>query len=181
MSYYAPRQSRLSVRPRTRESFFPGGSEWHCADPQSSFSRDLLESVLAMEDCCEEAHEAQQILRNGTFDLPRMARVLDNQRVFLLVDEDTVEKYKADLSDEIEPQITELISRAEKGLKALQKKRLLLQTKVETAQSRPQSRFAPGGANRRLQMLVKQRERLEAQLRELESEILTMEAAQKRR
>jgi hypothetical protein len=50
--------------------------------------------------------------------------------VFLLVDESTVKKYKADLSDEIEPQITELISRAEKGLEALQKKRLLLQTKV---------------------------------------------------
>jgi Spc19 len=41
-----------------------------------------------------------------------------------------VEKYKADLGDEIEPQITELISRAEKGLKALQKKQHLLQTKV---------------------------------------------------
>ncbi|KAI0005104.1 hypothetical protein BJV74DRAFT_325657 [Russula compacta] len=181
MSYYAPRQSRLSVRPRARDSIFPGGSEWHCMDPQSSFSPDLLETVLAMEDCCEEAYEAQHILRNGTFDLLRMTRVLDNQQVFLLVDEGAVEKYKADLSDEIEPQITELVSRAEKGMKALQKKQLSLQTKVETAHSRPQSRSAPGGANRRLQMLVKQRERLEVQLRELESEILTMEAAQKRR
>ena len=45
---------------------------------------------------------------------------------------------------------------------------------VETAHSRPQSRSAPGGANRRLQMLMKQSERLELQLRELESEILTM-------
>lgn len=113
--------------------------------------------------------------------------------MFLLVDEGTVEKYKADLSDEIEPQITELISRAEKGMKLLQKKHLALQTKVreilfsmsrrivskstvqvETAHSRPQSRSVPGGANRRLQMLVKQSERLEVQLRELESEILTM-------
>ena len=51
-------------------------------------------------------------------------------QVFLLVDEGTVKKYKADLSDEIEPQITELISRAEKGMEALQKKRLLLQRKV---------------------------------------------------
>ena len=50
--------------------------------------------------------------------------------MFLLVDEGTVEKYKADLSDEIEPQITELISRAEKGMKLLQKKHLALQTKV---------------------------------------------------
>ncbi len=112
----------------------------------------------------------------------------------MLVDEDTVEKYKADLSEEIEPQITELISRAEKGIKVLQKKHYALQTKVrqiflyvpwcfvssqstvqvEAAHSRPQSRPAPGGVNRRLQMLVKQSERLEVQLRELESEILTM-------
>ena len=44
---------------------------------------------------------------------------------------------------------------------------------VEAAQSRPQARPAPSGSSRRLQMLVKQRERLEVQLRELESEILT--------
>jgi len=97
--------------------------------------------------------------------------------VFLLVDEGTVKKYKADLSDEIEPQITELVSRAEKGLEALQKKQLLLQTKVKTAQSKPQP---PDGVNRRLQLLVKQRRRLEAQTRELEAEILEMEADQKR-
>jgi len=56
-----------------------------------------------MEDCCEEvrrtpplkpfnffhnvnkssqAYEAQQILREGTVDLRRMTRVLDNQRVW---------------------------------------------------------------------------------------------------
>lgn len=28
-----------------------------------------------------QAHEAQQLLRNGTFDLPRMSKVLENQRV----------------------------------------------------------------------------------------------------
>ena len=50
--------------------------------------------------------------------------------MFLLVDEGTVEKYKADLSDEIEPQITGLISRAEMGMKALQKTQHMLQTKV---------------------------------------------------
>ncbi|KAF8272087.1 Spc19-domain-containing protein [Lactarius quietus] len=179
--YYTPRQSRLSSRTRARESIFPGGSELHREGSQPSFSPDLLESVRAMEDCCEEAHEAQQLLRNGTRDLPRMAHVLDNQRVFLLVDEGTVKKYKADLSDEIEPQITELISRAEKGLEALQKKRLLLQTKVKTAQSKPQQPSVSDGVNRRLQLLVKQRQRLEAQVRELEGEILEMEADQKRR
>ena len=48
----------------------------------------------------------------------------------MLVDEGTVGKYKADMSGEIEPQITELISRAEKGMKTLQKKHHALQTKV---------------------------------------------------
>lgn len=148
---------------------------------QPSFSPDLLESVRAMEDCCEEAHEAQQILRNGTFDLPRMAHVLDNQRVFLLVDEGTVKKYKADLSDEIEPQITELVSRAEKGVEALQRKRLLLQTKVKTAQSKPQPLSTSDGVNRRLRLLLKQRQRLEAQAEELEAEILEMEEADQKR
>lgn len=48
----------------------------------------------------------------------------------MLVGEGTVEKYKADMGEEIEPQIAELISRAEKGTKTLQKKHQALQTKV---------------------------------------------------
>lgn len=39
-------------------------------------------------------------------------------------------KYKADLTDEIEPQVNELLSRAEKGLTILHKKENMLQTKV---------------------------------------------------
>lgn len=42
-----------------------------------------------------------------------------------------MQQYKADLTDEIEPQINELLERAEKGLKALNRKESLLQTKVE--------------------------------------------------
>jgi DASH complex subunit SPC19 len=114
-------------------------------------------------------------------------------QVFLLVDEGTVKKYKADLSDEIEPQITELVSRAEKGLEALQKKRLLLQTKVsplssrttvrsvlsvwnqvKAAQSKAQQPSTSDATNRRVQVLAKQRERLEEQARKLEAEILAM-------
>ena len=101
-------------------------------------------------------------------------------QVFLLIDESTVRRYKADLRDEIEPQIIELISRAEKGLKTLQKKEAVLQTKVEVAQSQPASRPTAGVAasnkveGRRLQMLVRQREQLEQELRELENEVLSL-------
>ncbi|OSX59327.1 hypothetical protein POSPLADRAFT_1150991 [Postia placenta MAD-698-R-SB12] len=122
------RVSRLSVHPRyrPRESVFVGGSELYRGDSHAVCSPYLRECVLAMEDCCEEAHEAQQILRQGTYDLPRMAKV------FLLIDEATVRRYKADLTDEIEPQINELISRAEKGLRILLKKESTLKAKVSS-------------------------------------------------
>ena len=50
--------------------------------------------------------------------------------MFLLIDEATVRQYKADLTDEIEPQINELLDRAEKGVKALFRKESQMQTKV---------------------------------------------------
>ncbi|EIM85647.1 uncharacterized protein STEHIDRAFT_81146 [Stereum hirsutum FP-91666 SS1] len=178
--------SRMSVRSRGRESIFASSADYYRGDAAAICSPNLRECVLAMEDCAEEAHEAQQLLRNGTFDLPRMSKVLENQRVFLLIDESTVKRYKADLRDEIEPQVTELISRAEKGLKTLLKKESTLQTKVEVAQSQPASRPTAGVVasnkveGRKLQMLVRQREQLEQELRELESEVLTLEAKTKR-
>ena len=101
---------------------------------------------------CEQLYEAQALLRNGTRDLPRMTKILQNERVscylfflfeilpsnhsidpfqvFLLVNEDTVKKYKSSLADEVEPAISELIQRAEEGLASLEKTQQLLETKV---------------------------------------------------
>lgn len=50
--------------------------------------------------------------------------------MFLVVNEETIKKYKSDLADEVEPTITELIERAEQGLVALEKKEALLKAKV---------------------------------------------------
>ncbi|KAF8635018.1 hypothetical protein AX15_000599 [Amanita polypyramis BW_CC] len=115
---------------KARESVFGAGPEAYRGEMQAICPPSLAECVSALEDCCEEAHEAQQLLRNGTRDLPRLTIVLENQRVFLLVGEDTIKKYKADLADEVEPQIAELLKRAEQGLEALVKKEALLQAKV---------------------------------------------------
>ncbi|KAF8841580.1 hypothetical protein BDN67DRAFT_1010513 [Paxillus ammoniavirescens] len=171
--------SRLSTLPRPRESVFSGGHDLYRGDANAVCPPNLRECVLAMEDCCEEAHEAQQLLRNGTFDLPRMSKVLESQKVFLLIDEGTVRKYKADLADEIEPQINELIERAEKGLKAFTRKESLIQSKVEAAQAMQSRAATAPTANkreeRRVQMLLKQRQRLEEEVRVLESEILALQ------
>ncbi|KAG2349713.1 hypothetical protein BDR05DRAFT_871352 [Suillus weaverae] len=174
--------SRLSTLPRPRESVFTGGFDPYRGDVNVVCPPNLRECVLAMEDCCEEAHEAQQLLRNGTFDLPRMRKVLESQRVFLLIDEGTVHRYKADLADEIEPQINELIDRAEKGLNALNRREGLIQSKVSNSPlvaQAMQSRVATAPTSnkreeRRLQMLAKQRRRLEDEVKVLESEILAL-------
>ncbi|KAI0787131.1 hypothetical protein BC629DRAFT_1735284 [Irpex lacteus] len=142
-----------------------------------------------MEDGCEEAHEAQEILRQGTHDLPRISKILDSERVFLLTGESTVRKYKADLTDYLEPQLNELFTRAEKGLKTLQKQESMLQTKVENSQqtkSTARSTINTAGMKkldvRRIQMLVRQREHLEEELNALQASVdaLQFEAMSKK-
>jgi len=156
--------------------------------------------------------EAQKLLRNGTRDHPRIMKVLKNERarrrilvdlvlywplfqVFLLVNEDTIRKYKADLADEVEPTIVELIERAEDGLRTLEKKEALLKSKVtvtlwwhfveeidqhrqklENAHTQPNQNVTASQKMeaRRLQLLKKQRERLETDVRVLEEEIMLL-------
>ncbi|KAI0774556.1 Spc19-domain-containing protein [Fomes fomentarius] len=180
------RMSRLSVYPRLgpRDSIFPGNSDLHrTVDTGATCSPYLRECVMAMEDCCDEAYEAQELIRQGTYDLPRMTKVLESERVFLLIDEGTIRRYKANLTDEIEPQINELLSRAEKGLQILLKRENMLLAKVEASQSRPTSRTAANttGMNklevRRMQMLARQRQTLEEELATLQAEVDAMELA----
>ncbi|KAJ6497770.1 Spc19-domain-containing protein [Mycena sanguinolenta] len=169
--------SRLSrANLKGRESVFAGGPDLYRGDIQAICPPSLEECVAVMEDCCEEAYEAQMLLHSGTQDLRRMNHVLQSQRLFLLVGEETVRKYKADLTDEIEPAINELIELAEQGLRSLQKKEALLQTKVDTAQSRTARSTVGAPASqkmqaRRLQMLTKQREALEMEVQALEAEL----------
>lgn len=46
------------------------------------------------------------------------------------MNESTIRQYKADLTDEIQPQIFELIEHARKGLEVLERRERALQTKV---------------------------------------------------
>ncbi|KAJ8507066.1 hypothetical protein ONZ45_g10522 [Pleurotus djamor] len=162
------RQSRQSKVPfKARESIFAGNPDIYRGDIHSSCPAALAECVMALEDCCEEAYEAQKI-------------------VFLLVDERTVHRYKADLIDEVEPAINELIERAEQGYKALKKRESALEAKLEAAQTRS-TRPAPGNVTshkletRRYQMLKKQTEKLEREAKELEDEIRALESSPKKR
>lgn len=48
----------------------------------------------------------------------------------MFVNESIVRQYKADLTEEVEPQVLELIERAKKGMKALERKLHSMKTKV---------------------------------------------------
>ena len=93
-------------------------------------SMDLIGSVNALDEVCAEVFESQQLLRYGTYELPRTAKIVANQRVFLFVKESTIRQYKSDLSEEIEPQIVELLDRAKNGLRVLERRQKALQSKV---------------------------------------------------
>ncbi|CAA7259355.1 unnamed protein product [Cyclocybe aegerita] len=173
--------SRLSrANLKARESIFASGPEQYIGDTQARCPPELEECVMAMEDCCEELYEAQMLLRNGTQDLPRMTKILQNERVFLLVNEDTIKRYKSNLADEIEPAIAELIERAEQGLALLEKKQQTLEAKVENAKIKARPPIGTSAVQkletRRLQTLTKQREKLEAEVRALEKQILDSDA-----
>ncbi|KAE9407268.1 hypothetical protein BT96DRAFT_954550 [Gymnopus androsaceus JB14] len=162
------RLSRATLGGRgPRDSVFTRGpAEVYRGDAQGyKCPVDLEECVAALEDCCEE-------------DLPRMTKILENQLVFTLAPSSTLEKYKADLIDEVEPAIIELVEKAEAGLQALQKKEKALETKLEAAQNRPavtsQTTAGQKLEQRRLIALTKQRERLENELKELEREIVVL-------
>ncbi|KAF9006752.1 hypothetical protein BDQ17DRAFT_1352330 [Cyathus striatus] len=175
--------SRLSrANLKARESIFAGGPELYRGDIQAICPPNLEECVAAMEDCCEESYEVQMLVRSGTKDLPRMAKIISNERIFILANEEIVRRYKRDLADEIEPSINELIARAEQGLQALEKKENQLKLKLELAKAKPARPGVGSGASaaqkaeaRRLQMLIKQRERLEEEERVLEEEVKALE------
>ena len=111
------------------------------------------------------------------------------------MNEDTVRRYKSGLADEIEPAIAQLIELAEQGLNALEKQEQALQTKVssdvfflsltplrhqlqiDSAKSRrPNASTGTSAVQkleaRRLQTLIRQREKLEEEVRALEDELL---------
>ncbi|KAF8645512.1 hypothetical protein AX16_007796 [Volvariella volvacea WC 439] len=162
---------------KSRESVFNMGPDR--GEVQVQCPPHLEECITAMEDCCEEVWAAQTLLRRGTRDFPRMTTVLQSQRVYLLVNEATVKRYQADLAEEIEPSIEELIERAESGLKELNKKAHQLQKKVEVAELRPvpvgTSMASQKAEAKRLQIMKKTRERLEAEVRSLEAHVEELE------
>ena len=92
--------SRLSrANLQARDSVFNTRPEVFRGDIQAICPPNLIDCVMALEDCCQEvcrqpfvhfvclmraclqAYEAEELLRTGTLDYPRMTKVLKSERV----------------------------------------------------------------------------------------------------
>ncbi|KAL7412101.1 DASH complex subunit Spc19 [Mrakia frigida] len=145
----------------------------------------IEECVRQTEDCVGFTENCITSLRPGVEDLPRLSNVLQNKRCFLFVPEPTVEAHKQRIGKEVEPQIDELIARAEKSLGGLERRDATLRRKLATLQSQQQRpppshsssqprRAGPTPATvveeRRLAMICGRRDKLRRELEELERE-----------
>ncbi|KAL5508175.1 hypothetical protein ACEPAH_5794 [Sanghuangporus vaninii] len=156
-----------------RESVFTGANHTR-RDSGAICSPSVFDCVANLTDVCHETFDTQQLLRSGTYDLKRMSRVLESQRVYLFVNESIVKKYEEDLTEEVEPQILELVERAKKGLKVLERKQHSLKTKAEhvsvaktTTHRSVQSRMD----ERKLRILAGQRQDLEREMQALQAKL----------
>lgn len=98
----------------------------------------------------------------------------------VMVNEPIIEQYKAQMAEEIEPQIFEMVQRAESGLAALERKERTLKAKMEAAQTRAKAAqpatTATGAVSskleaRRLATVTKQLAQTEKELQALTAEI----------
>lgn len=85
--------------------------------------------------CMESAqlNASVSTLSHSLSDYPRLLRVLRTRRGYELLSEDEIHLAQLEVRREVEPQIRELISRAESGLEALQRKERGLHEKVRPA------------------------------------------------
>ncbi|KAF8493505.1 cytochrome cd1-nitrite reductase-like protein [Gautieria morchelliformis] len=158
---------------RPRESVFISGPLPQDNEPVCSPYVEAC--VAAAQESCDKIYDAQCSLRAGVADLPRMSKVLQNERLFALINESHAAMYKTQLAEEVEPQITELTNRAEKGIKQLERKENVLTSKLDAARASSRASTAPSIAAKKLNVLTKQREALEKELQSLSDEVERLE------
>ncbi|KAF8338870.1 uncharacterized protein EI90DRAFT_3117943 [Cantharellus anzutake] len=160
----------------------------------------VAQDVTAAESCVLAAGACHEILLDGlesfeaeTQELLRLSRVLQNNRVrilicvewsefrvdlqvFTLVPEKRVKAYAAQQYEDIESQVTELLGLAEKSIKLMERKEKALKMKVESLQNKePEVSIEARNDARKAKMLIKQRELLEKELIALEKECAALE------
>ncbi|KAK9479755.1 DASH complex, subunit Spc19 [Lipomyces japonicus] len=104
----------------------------------SSYNYSLQGCVSSLRASTELLGSSIASLDSGVNDFPRMKSVLKADRVFEVVPESEVNAVKASLAGEVEPQIIDLLRRAETAISRLERRHKNLVSKAELQEVRLQ-------------------------------------------
>ncbi|KAK9241105.1 DASH complex subunit SPC19 [Lipomyces kononenkoae] len=143
----------------------------------SSYNYSLQGCVSSLHASVDLLASSIASLSSGVDDLPRMKTVLKARRVFEVVPESEVNAVKRSFAGEVEPQIIELLRRAEAAISRLERRQKNLVAKAELQEVRlqrqpraqePESSVADSNNNaKKWTTLQQKRERLEYSLSRL--------------
>ncbi|KAK9366410.1 DASH complex subunit SPC19 [Lipomyces kononenkoae] len=144
----------------------------------SSYNYSLQGCVSSLNASVDLLASSIASLSSGVDDLPRMKTVLKARRVFEVVPESEVNAIKSSFAGEVEPQIIELLRRAEAAISKLERRQKNLIAKAELQEVRlqrqPRAQELEGSSvadsnndARKLKTLQQKRERLEYSLSRL--------------
>ncbi|KAK9320767.1 DASH complex subunit Spc19 [Lipomyces orientalis] len=141
--------------------------------------------IYSLQGCVSSLHASVGLLESsiaslnsGVIDLPRIKNVLKAERVFEVVPESEVNTVKTSLAGEVEPQLIELLRRAEGAIAKLERRQKNLIAKAELQEVRlqrqpraspqvPESAVIDSDNARKWRTLQQKRERLEYSLSRL--------------
>ncbi|GAA6063712.1 hypothetical protein JCM10212_006826 [Sporobolomyces blumeae] len=154
-----------------RQSMYP-------TPPSPSHWTALEGCSLALSQASQHLNGAIDVLHEGTFDLPRLSRVIHSRRAFDLVPSLEIQSAQASLRTEMSPQIQALVERAERGLEGLKDKERALRNRLDK-RNQPAAPLATRTSSpselalleRRLDELRTKKERMGREVERLEGEV----------
>ncbi|KAB5593218.1 hypothetical protein CTheo_3300 [Ceratobasidium theobromae] len=178
---------RRSLAQPRQSVFTAGGSVVPLNEGPASHLSYLHATVQMVARCSATLGEiAEEQKTEGTHDLERLIRVIENQRLFVLIDEPQLKAARSQLEDEIGPQLNALLERAEKAIDALDAKEQSLVSRISAVKSSQAAAAAKAasaatavskhGDARRLQLLQTRRQRAETEMEAIEEETRKLEA-----
>ncbi|KAK9474957.1 DASH complex subunit Spc19 [Dipodascopsis tothii] len=134
-----------------------------------SYSASLQGCVASLRCSVDLLNSAIGALDQGTTDLPRMGSVLRTTKVFDVVPDADVRRAREAVAGELEPQIVNLLRRADHALQRLDRRKHSLEARAKLQEVRLQRQPREAAATERehardLANVRQQRERLELAL-----------------
>ncbi|KAK9459991.1 DASH complex subunit Spc19 [Lipomyces oligophaga] len=110
----------------------------------SNYQYSLQGCVASLKASCSLLESSINSLDEGVRDFPRLKTVLQNERIFEVVPESEVNTIKSSLAGEVEPQILDLLKKADASIARLERREKNLIAKAQLQEVRLQQATRTG-------------------------------------